>query len=242
MKALLMVGGEGRRLRPLTLHTPKTLLRVGQHTILDHTLLLLSRHGIQTVALAVNYLAEQIEEHIRSRPQQGMAFSYIRETSPLGTAGALSLLAGFDEAVLLMNGDIVTDIDVAAMHRHHVLSGAAMTVASKIIYTDLSLGFLETGPDGYLREYREKPRLAHRCSIGIYLVEPRVSQYLSAGERLDVPDLIRRLSGAGERIACYDHPGEWIDIGLPEDYDRVQRQAATQQLPYTAAVNVASTY
>jgi NDP-mannose synthase len=225
MKALLMVGGEGRRLRPLTSDTPKSLLRVGRHTILDHTLLLLRRFGIQDVTLAVNYLAHKIEDHVGSGERAGMRASYLRETVPLGTAGALSLLDSFDATMLMMNGDIVTDIDIAAMRSLHTGHGAAMTVASKVMYTDLSLGVLDVGEDGLIQAYREKPRIAHRFGIGIYLLEPSVRRHMQTGERLDVPELIARLLQAGEKVACYDHPGHWIDIGLPEDYARVQSMA-----------------
>lgn len=227
MKALLMVGGEGKRLRPLTSHTPKALLQLGQYTILDHAIFLLRRYGITDVTFAVNYLAAKIENHIGSGASLRIRPSFLRETKPLGTAGALSVLQDFEETVLMMNGDILTDIDLSGMFDVHVSSGAAMTVASKVLYTNLSLGVIQVSDDGLIESYCEKPRLAHRVSIGIYLAEPRIRQYLIPGARVDVPELITRLLAAGEKVGCYQHEGEWIDIGRPEDY--AQSQALMQE-------------
>jgi NDP-sugar pyrophosphorylase family protein len=217
-----MVGGEGRRLRPLTESKPKSLLQVGSRSILEHTLLLLREHGILDVTLAVNYLAWMIEDAFEDGRRLGMRIRYLHEPKPLGTAGALSELADFSETTLMMNGDILTDIDLSAMRDFHKNEGAVMTVASKTMYTHLSLGVLDVDGAGLITGYREKPRLEHRFGIGMYVVDPIVKRYMTAGEPLDVPELINRLISDGQKVSAYDHPGKWVDIGLPEDYARVQ--------------------
>jgi mannose-1-phosphate guanylyltransferase/phosphomannomutase len=220
-----MVGGEGRRLRPLTNHMPKSLLQIANRPILEHTLLLLRGFGITDITLAVNYLASMIEDRFGNGSNLDIRISYQHERYPLGTAGALGQLPQFDDTVLMMNGDVITDIDLSEMLARHRSHSAAMTVASKVMYTDLSLGVLDVGADGLIEAYREKPRLEHRFGIGIYLVEPIVNDYITPGERVDVPELIARLLGDGQRVACYDHAGKWTDIGLPEDYARAQQEA-----------------
>lgn len=223
-----MVGGEGCRLRPLTNHTPKPLLPVGKYTILEHTLMLLRQYGITEVTLAVNYLASKIEARFGDGQQMGMRITYQREPVPLGTAGALSLLSDFNHTILMMNGDILTDLDVSELIACHYSHAAVMTVASKRMYTDLNLGVLDIQEDGLISAYREKPRLEHRFGIGMYIVDPAVKQYLHPAERIDVPDLIMRLIAARQRVASYDHTGRWTDVGAPEEYARVQAEAIGQ--------------
>jgi NDP-sugar pyrophosphorylase family protein len=228
MQALLMVGGEGRRLRPLTDTTPKSLLEVGNRPILEHTLELLRRHGIQDVTLAVKYLASMIEDRFGNGESLGMRISYQHERDALGTAGALGLLPPLEDTLLLMNGDILTDVDLSEMRRLHQRQSAMMTVASKMIETRLSLGVLDVREDGMLEAYREKPAVRNRSSIGIYLLHPCVQRYVTPGQHIDVPELIDILLRDGKRVACYDHTGRWTDIGLLEDYERAQKEAAAE--------------
>lgn len=220
-----MVGGEGRRLRPLTHSIPKPLLTVGNRPILEHTLLLLRGFGVTEVTLAVNYLADVVEERIGDGGRFGMHISYQRERKPLGTAGALGELRNFGETVLMMNGDILTDLNIEEMLAWHRSQGAVMTIASKLMYTDLNLGVLDVTADGRVGAYREKPRIAHRFGLGVYVVEPSVKSHIASGERLDVPELVSKLIGNGDAVTHYDHDGRWIDIGAPEDYARAQEEA-----------------
>jgi len=220
-----MAGGEGRRLRPLTNKTPKSLLRVGDHPLLEHTLLQLRRYGIDDVTLAVNYLASMIQDYFGSGEQLGMNISYLHENSPLGTAGAMAHFSDFEDTIVVMNGDLMTDLNFAEMLALHRSRGAILTVASKVMYTDLSLGVLDLDERGLISGYREKPRLEHRFGIGIYIVEPAVKAFVQPGQRLDMPDLITKLISQGRTVACYDHLGKWTDIGLPEDYAKAQEQA-----------------
>ena len=222
MKALLMAGGEGKRLRPFTSSVPKPLLELGTRPILEHTLLHLRTHGILDVTLTVNYLAHMIEDRFGDGETLQMRLRYQREELPLGTAGALKEAADFDEPLLMMNGDILTDLDIGLIRNRHLALQAAMTVASKVMTTELSLGVLDTAEDGSVTGYREKPRLQHRFGLGIYIVNPEVKALIEPGERIDAPTLIARLIARGKKVAYYDHPGRWVDIGLPEEYIRLR--------------------
>jgi NDP-sugar pyrophosphorylase family protein len=229
MQALLMVGGEGRRLFPLTKDTPKSLLEVGNRPILEHTLELLRDFGIKDVTLAVKHLASMIEDRFGTGQSLGMRIRYQHERHPLGTAGALGQIPRLNDTLLMMNGDILTDIDLSEMLAQHTSQSAVMTVASKIIETKLSLGVLDVR-DGLIEAYREKPTVTNRSGIGIYLLEPIVQQYIAPGQRIDVPDLINLLLKDRKRVACYDHTGKWTDIGLLEDYERAQKEAADVEI------------
>ena len=229
MKALLMAGGEGRRLRPFTSAVPKPLLELGNRPILEHTLLHLRSHGILDVTLTVNYLAHMIEDRFGDGEGLQMRLRYQREELPLGTAGALREVADFHEPLLMMNGDILTDLDIGLMRSRHLASQAALTVASKVMATELSLGVLDTADDGSVTGYREKPRLLHRFGLGIYMVNPEVKALIEPGERIDAPALIARLIAHGKKVDYHDHPGRWVDIGLPEEYIRMRESFLNTQ-------------
>jgi len=223
-RALIMAGGEGRRLRPLTIGMPKPLLQIGDRPILEHILLRLRGFGVEHVTLAVAYLASMIESYFGSGERYGMRISYLHEDTPLGTAGALRCLPDFDAPVLMMNGDILTDINFLAMEEQHWAHRAVVTVASKTMYTNLSMGVLDVDDSGGVVSYQEKPRLAHRFSLGLYVVDPLVQSYIQVGERVDMPTLISRLIESRRTVFAYDHLGRWIDIGSPNDYARANEE------------------
>lgn len=222
MHALVMAGGEGRRLLPLTENLPKPMLRVGGVPMLDHVLLHLKRHGVTRVTLAVAYFASIIETYCGSSIH-GLKISYLREETPLGTAGAISLLEDIDAPFFMMNGDVLTDIDLRSMLEQHKEHKAALTVGTKCMHTDLSLGILETDAAGRVTQYREKPRIEHRYGLGIYLVDPLVRNYMARNQRIDMPDLINRLIQEDRVVASYDHKGAWTDIGTPSEYSKVEK-------------------
>lgn len=219
-RALVMAGGEGRRLRPLTEKLPKPLLHIRGRPILEHILRALRGAGVDHVTISVSYLACMIRDHFGTGEQFGLRISYLHEDKPLGTAGALGLLDEFDRPAFMVNGDILSDIDLLSMLDEHRAWGAGLTVAAKTVHTDLSFGVIELDRDGLVRGYREKPRLSHRLGLGIYVVDPVVKRVLSPGERVDMPDVIARLIDDGVTVAPYDHAGKWLDIGRPEDYAR----------------------
>ncbi len=225
MRALIMVGGRGQRLHPYTAHFPKPLMPIGDKPILECIVRRLCLFGVRDVTLAVSHMASLIQAYCGDGARFGARISYLHESTPLGTAGAIGLMPGLDGTLLVTNGDTLSDLDLDAMRAEHEARGAAITVASKILMTDIHSGVLDTDSDGFITNYREKPRLDHRIGIGTYLIEPVVRTLMPAGTRSDMPDLILRTLKAGHRVAAYDHDGEWIDIGRPEDYAHAQANA-----------------
>lgn len=221
-RALIMVGGQGQRLYPYTAHLPKPLMPIGDKPILEYIIRRLCHHGIRDITLAVSHMASLIQAYCGDGARFGAGITYLHESTPLGTAGAIGLLPGPRGTLLVTNGDILSDLDLHTMARGHEESGAAITVASKMQTTDIGFGVLDTDDAGFVTDYREKPQLHHRIGIGTYLVEPAAQALLAPGEPAHMPDLIVRALRAGQRVASYDHGGEWIDIGRPEDYARAQ--------------------
>jgi NDP-sugar pyrophosphorylase family protein len=235
-----MAGGEGRRLLPLTLDLPKPLLRVGEMPILEHVLTNLQHHGVQHVTLAVAHLASTIKAYCGAGIR-GLRISYLHEDVPLGTGGAIALLKNYDEPFFMMNGDVLTDINLQAMMAEHIAHKALISVATKVMYTDLTLGVLEVDTMGRVSAYREKPRLEHRFGLGIYVIDPQVRRFMTPHQRIDMPDLITRVIAAGEVVASYDHKGRWTDIGTPSEYAKVDeewRAMAAMSAPPAASESV----
>ncbi|HET8725890.1 MAG TPA: sugar phosphate nucleotidyltransferase [Alphaproteobacteria bacterium] len=222
MKALILAGGKGQRLYPFTAHLPKPLMPLGDMPILEIILRRLKVFGITDVILAVNHLASLIEAYFTDGRRLGIRITYVREEVPLGTAGPISLVEDFDGTMLVMNGDILTDIDIDSFVSSHGASGSVLSIGSFPDEIAVDAGVLDVGADGRVRTYREKPRIRHRISMGAYLVEPAVKQHLRPGMPADMPQLIEAAIGSGAVVTAFDHDGYWLDIGRPEDYARAQ--------------------
>ena len=218
-----MAGGEGARLRPYTAILPKPLMPIGDRPVLDIVIRQLRAAGFKRVTIATGYLAELIEAFFRDGQSYGIPIDYFREHEPLGTVGALALLGELDESFLVMNGDVLTDMDYAAMLEHHVASGAAVTVASTRRHVNISLGVMEfedASAPQRVTNYVEKPTLSYEVSMGVYCFHPRSLEHIEAGARLDFPDLIWRLLAAGERVEAWRPEGYWLDLGRYDDYEQ----------------------
>lgn len=219
MHAVILAGGEGTRLRPYTTVFPKPLMPVGDMPILEIVLRQLRRSGVTRVTLAVSYLAELIEAFCGDGARFGLEIRYSRETKPLSTAGPLRLVPGLDDTFLVMNGDILTTLDYAALVRHHRMQGAAATLAMHRRSVKIDFGVVETGEGGVLERYIEKPEYHYTVSMGINVLEPRALAHIGDGESLGMPDLLLRLKAAGEKVVAYEPPCLWLDIGRVDDYE-----------------------
>jgi NDP-mannose synthase len=227
-RAVVLAGGKGTRLRPYTTVLPKPLMPVGDRPILDIVVRQLKRAGFERVTMATGYLAELIEVFFRDGDKYGVSIDYFREQEPLGTVGALSMIEGLADAdFLVMNGDVLTDIDYAALLREHIESGAAATIATKTRDVRIQLGVLVFG-DGddrsRLTGYMEKPTVRYEASMGIYCFSPRVLEHIEEGETLDFPDLVLKLIAAGEVVRASPTDGYWLDIGRHDDYEAAQAE------------------
>jgi NDP-sugar pyrophosphorylase family protein len=218
MKAVILAGGKGTRLRPYTTVLPKPLMPIGDMPILEVVLRQLRRAGVTQVTLAVSYLAELLEAYCGRGERFGLAMDYSRETTPLSTAGPLRLVGGLDDTFLAMNGDVLTTLDYRDLAAFHRRERAAATIAAARRSVKIDFGVVETTPGRRLAGYIEKPEIHYTVSMGVNVLEPRALAHIREGESLGMPDLLLRLRDAGETVAVYPFDGLWLDIGRQDDY------------------------
>jgi NDP-sugar pyrophosphorylase family protein len=218
MKAVILAGGRGTRLAPYTTILPKPLMPIGDKPILDIVIRQLRHHDYTDITLAVGYLAELLMAYFGNGEQFDVKITYSREEQPLGTAGPIALVADLNDRFLVMNGDVLTSINYTDMLTHHRASGAIGTVAVYSRSVKIDLGVVEYDDQHRLTNYIEKPIQHYHVSMGIYIFEPRVLNFIPKDQRLDLPDLVKNLIAAGEVMNCYPYAGYWLDIGRPDDY------------------------
>ena len=220
--AVIMAGGEGTRLRPMTHDVPKPMLEIGGMPMLARQIERLARAGITRVYLSVNYLAHVIEEHFRDGAQFGIEVRYLREQERLGTAGALSLLPERPESpVLVMNGDILTTSDFGSLFAFHRSYGAEITVAAVDYRVNIPYGVLQA--DGaFVTGLTEKPSQRFLCNAGIYAVSPNLLSLLRESTFQDITDVIQRCLQQGVPVAVFPVHEYWSDVGTPDDLDRAR--------------------
>lgn len=219
--AVIMAGGFGTRLRPLTERTPKPMLPVGDRPLLEHTLVRLRDAGVRRVHVSTHYLADQIAAHFGDGSAFGVDVTYLHEGRPLGTAGALSGLADVDGPVLVLNGDVLTGVHFDDLLRFHREQEAELTVALRAYSFDVPYGVIDC--DGArVRRVREKPSVALLVNAGIYVVERSARAAIPDDRRFDMTELIQRLLDEGRRVAGYPIVEYWLDVGRPDDYARAQ--------------------
>lgn len=218
--AILMAGGLGRRLMPLTENTPKPLLEVGEKPILDHIIFHLAEQGVDTFYISVNYKAEMIEDFCGAGEKWGVKIRYLREESKLGTAGAIGLLSEKPKApFLLMNGDIMTSVNLRQMFEYHNDARAVATIGAFAHEHQVPYGVLEM-ENGFVTGIAEKPVIRRYVSAGVYALSPTVLDFVEPGEALDMPELIHRVVDKKMRIAAFPIREYWIDIGRHDDLQR----------------------
>ncbi|MDD3828045.1 MAG: sugar phosphate nucleotidyltransferase [Anaerolineae bacterium] len=220
MKAVILAGGRGQRLAPYTTILPKPLMPIGDVPIVEVVVRQLKHAGFDDITLAVGYLAELLMAYFGDGEKFGVQIHYSREQSPLGTAGPLALVPGLDEPFLVMNGDLLTTLDYGQLWQAHAAQGAIATLVTFQRDVQIDLGVIETGEEGQVRGYIEKPTYHYTVSTGIYVFEPAVLSFVPRGRRLDLPELVARLLAAGHRVATFPLHGYWLDIGRPDDYER----------------------
>jgi NDP-sugar pyrophosphorylase family protein len=220
MRAVILAGGLGTRLRPYTTIIPKPLVPVGDRPILEHIIGRLSLAGVRKVDLCVSHLGELIQLYFSQAAilPDDLELAFHWEDEPLGTAGALQVVPDLEDTFIAMNGDILTSLDYAELVAFHREQGATLTIATHSKQVDIDLGVIETNGDGVVG-YREKPTLDYDVSMGIYVYEPRALQFLPDGV-CQFPDLVLRLLEAGEHVAAFKTDADWYDIGTIGEYER----------------------
>lgn len=228
VRALIMAGGAGTRLRPLTQDMPKPMLPVGDRPLMELTIERLRQAGIQRVNVATHYQPEKIVEHFGDGTAFGVEINYLAEDQPLGTAGALSLLGKSDEPLLVINGDILTRVDFRAMLAYHRKHDAELTIAVRQYSLEVPYGTIEcTGVA--VRDITEKPVIQFLVNAGIYLLEPSTLAYVPTGQRTDMTDLIQRLLGDSRRVVSFPIMEYWLDIGQHADYLQAQEDLKNER-------------
>lgn len=217
LSAILMAGGKGERLRPLTLDTPKPLLPVGDRAIIDHNIAALSAVGISDISVTVNYLAEKIEKHFSS-PVAGVSVKCVREPLPLGTIGSVALCdVHEDGSTIVMNSDLLTTISFEEMYLHHTTEEADITIAAIPYNVSVPYAILST-EGSRVKALEEKPSYSFYANAGIYIISNRLLRSLPTDKRTDATDLIDSVIASGGKVTYFPISGTWIDIGSPTDY------------------------
>jgi dTDP-glucose pyrophosphorylase/predicted transcriptional regulator len=215
--AVVMAGGLGTRMRPLTDQIPKPMIRVAGRPILERLVLHLVASGIRKIFLSVNYLADLVEKHFGDGSSFGCEIGYLRETTPLGTGGALSLLQPRPEdAILVMNGDLVTQADVGGLLDFHTAHGYAATMGVRVYRVGIPYG-VAVVQDGRLLGLREKPTEEVVVNAGVYALAPFILDMVPAGQEFMITDLFHRCLERALPLGAHMNEGDWIDIGRPEE-------------------------
>jgi dTDP-glucose pyrophosphorylase len=222
LQAVVMAGGKGSRLMPLTEDTPKPMLHVGDRPVLEIIIDQLKQAGIRQVTLATHHQAEKIEAHFGDGKQFGVALSYVAEDRPLGTVGGLSLVEPPASTTLVINGDILTQVDFRAMLAFHQEHRADLTVAVRHYEMRVPYGVVEC--DGVeVKGISEKPSKGFFVNAGIYLLEPGVYRFIPKdGQRFDMTDLIHVLVQGGRPVVSFPVREYWLDIGQQADFEQAQ--------------------
>lgn len=217
--AIIMAGGKGERLRPLTLTTPKPLLPVGDKAIIDHNVDRLISYGVEHISITTNYLAEQLDDHYKE-PYNDVQVQCVRETKFLGTMGSVRLVKEFhNDVVLVMNSDLFTDIDFEDMYLHFIENGADMSIAA-VPYT-VSIPFGICDLDGHdVKGIVEKPTYNYYANAGIYMLRREVLDVIPENEFYNATDLIEALVRNNNKVIRYPLKGTWIDIGSMSEYQK----------------------
>jgi NDP-sugar pyrophosphorylase family protein len=221
MKAVILAGGKGTRLAPYTKILPKPLMPIGDMPILEILLRQMVNAGVSEVILTVGHMAELLRAFFQDGKQYGLKIEYSYEDKPLGTAGPLSLIADhLDDSFLVANGDVLTTLDLSTLVDAHRKSGAIATIASHARQVRIDLGVLQFNGSNELSGYIEKPTYDFFVSMGVYVFEPRLLEYIPYNEYLDFPDLVLKLIKNGELVKGYLFDGYWQDLGRPDDYEQ----------------------
>ncbi len=237
MKAVILAGGEGTRLRPLTLTLPKPVVPVVDRPFLTHQLDLLSRVGVTEVVFSIAYQPDRVRRVFGDGESIGRRIHYAVEETPLGTGGAVrNALSFLDDTTIVFNGDVLTDVDLPAVVARHRASGARATLVLTPVPNPAAYGLVETDADGRVRRFVEKPQPSQittdTINAGIYVLDTSSIELMPAGtnysiERGFFPGLLER----GDHVGAVVHRGYWIDIGTPEKYLQVHRDILGGRFP-----------
>jgi NDP-mannose synthase len=227
MHAVILAGGKGTRLRPYTTTLPKPLMPVGERPILSIVIGQLKDAGFTKITLAVNHMAELIMSFFGTGKRFGLEIEYSIEEEPLGTVGPIRRIPDLPEQFLVMNGDILTDLNYRVLYECHQQSKVDMTIATyeRDVCSDFGVLHIEKGSNR-LKAFEEKPTFHFEVSMGVYIFNRSVLDFVPQGEPYGFDKLVLTMLATGRNIDTFKHRGYWLDLGRPEDYDRANQEIA----------------
>jgi NDP-mannose synthase len=257
MKAIVLAGGKGTRLAPYTKILPKPLMPIDDMPILEVLLRQMKAAGVEDVILTVGHLSELLRAFFKDGSQWGLHIEYSYEEQPLGTAGPIAGVDGLTDSFLVTNGDVLTTLDLAELVGFHKDQHAMATIASHQRQIHINLGVIQRSESCWssgdvtrletctYREqcrlwqggcavvgYNEKPTIDYVVSMGVYVFEPKVLQYIPRNQYLDFPDLVLKLVAAGEKVVSFPFNGYWKDLGRPDDYEQAAEDFSRMRVQF----------
>lgn len=218
IKAIILAGGKGRRLKPFTYILPKPLVPVGEKPILSILLQQLKKYGIKDVVLCVNHMAELIMSYFGRGEKLGVNIEYSMEEKELGTVGPLKLIKDLPDNFLVMNGDLLTDMNFIDFFNYHIKNKKLLTVSTYTRVVNIDFGVVKTS-NNIINDFIEKPNYTFKVSMGVYAFNKKVLDYVPDNEFFGFDKLMLTLLKNNVGIASYDYNGYWLDIGRPEDFE-----------------------
>jgi len=223
-EGIIMAGGLGSRLKPLTDHKPKPMLEVGGKPIIQYNFERLSQFGISNIHVALRYLGEQISDHYKDGSDIGCKSSYVTEVEPLGTIGAVKLIKNINqEYVILMNSDLLTNIDYEDFFNVFIERGADMAVATIPYEVPIPYAVLEMNEDKFVKSFSEKPTYTYQSNGGIYLIKKSLLELIPNQGKFDATDFMNAVIDQDFKLISYPIRGYWLDIGKHNDFEKAQR-------------------
>ncbi len=236
MQAVILAGGKGTRLQPLTHSIPKPLLPIGKKPILELIIEQLRDVEVEEIIITIEYKAELIKSYFRDGRHLGVKIRYYQEDGPSGTAGPLKLIESMikDQPFITMNGDLLTDLDIAKMYQHHLKCNAEITMATATHTISSPYGVISMGKNGLIKSIKEKPHLDFLINAGIYVVSPSVLNLIPSGQSYGMPDLIQSVIDENGKMETFYIEGSWYDLGTMEAYQKInQMKMEEDQIPLT---------
>ena len=220
MKVIILAGGKGRRLYPYTVVLPKPLMPVGDFPILEIILKQLKNYRLVDITLAVGHLGNLIQTYFGDGSKWGVKIKYSFEEEPLGTVGPLARLTDLNGTFVVMNGDLLTTLNYPDLIEYHKKQKAIATVAAQKRWVDIDFGVIQKDKGERMTRYVEKPRLSYLVSMGIYVFEPEIIDFIPRDKKFDFPDLMQLLLEKDKQVSLYHSDDFWLDIGRPDDYQK----------------------
>jgi NDP-sugar pyrophosphorylase family protein len=224
IRAVILAGGKGTRLRPLTAVFPKPLVPLGNRPIIEILLTRLANSGLRNVTLSTGYLAELIMAVCGDGSKYGLNITYSNEEEPLGTAAPLSLMKELTDPVIVMNGDLLTTLSFEKMLEFHDTEGADITIGCFKRDVNIDFGVVESNDRNEFVGFREKPTYHFEVSMGVNVISQAAREFIKPNQYLDMPDLILKVHQSGGKVSCYREDCYWLDIGRMDDYALAQEE------------------